>query len=830
MASDEPNPDDLEVADELIAERRAEAPGETPADMTPWQRPITGFIDRVNYRAGQGVALLMVPLIAVVVYEVLSRNLDAILIDAGLGWLAKALGLGPTLWVYDTSRMLAGVLFMAAAGYGLMRGVHIRADFLYRLWSDKTQATVDAALYLFFFIPSMIFFTIVSAQFWWLAFSTGETMQIDSAWGPLLWPARTAMPIGGFLLLIQGIPEIFRAFHKMGKERERLFVLFLPVYLIGLLWLTLAIFAPDFVPGGAWFTEVMKAQPTLPKPLIGLIMLGAMLFVIFIGFPISFTLIFLAFVFGIWGANFKLTTLLMTLNTNSTMLNDQLMAVPLFVLMGIVMESAGLMERLFASIQMIMARLRGALYIAVLIVSTIFAAATGIVGASVTLLGIMAGATMSRARYNVQLSAGAITAGGTLGILIPPSIMLIVMGPVLEVSVLDLFRGAFIPGALLATLYLLYTLGRCVLNPSLGPILAEEDQPETSNAYGAEVALICLGILTICRVFGLGLGGAFAFVPFGGLIAVAVAIGAGYAAFRSLGVLRIVMPIAVLMHGLLVVIGFSAATNVNGMITPTIWLILISVLTVLSLPIFRRDASERFRFSELWEEFFAGLMPPTILISFALGSILLGFATPAEAAAMGAFGAILLSIGYRKFTFPGFFDSLIKALEITVLIMFLVAASNFFGAEFSALGTPKMMTEALLSLDMSPYLILMLVMALIFLLGWPLEWVPIVLIVVPILLPTVISLNLHEINSAFGSGTDVLIWFGILVAVNLQTAWLSPPVALSAYFLKGVVPNWDLKDIYLGMMQFMLVQLVGLALIFLFPQLVLWLPKVLSGG
>ena len=160
------------------------------------------------------------------------------------------------------------------------------------------------------------------------------------------------------------------------------------------------------------------------------------------------------------------------------MLNDQLMAVPLFILMGIVMEAAGLMERLFTSIQMIMARVRGSLYIAVLIVSTIFAAATGIVGASVTLLGIMAGATMTRSGYNVQLAAGTITAGGTLGILIPPSIMLIVMGPVLEVSTLDLFRGAFIPGALLASLYLIYTLGRCWLNPNLGPILSEEDQPK----------------------------------------------------------------------------------------------------------------------------------------------------------------------------------------------------------------------------------------------------------------------------------------------------------------------------------------------------------------
>ena len=824
MAADEMNRDDLEIADELIAERRAEAPGKTPEDMAAWQRPLTAIIDVINYRAGQIIALLMVPLIAVVVYEVFMRNSFAILQNAGFEELARSLGLGPTLWVYDTSRMLAGMLFMAAAGYGLMRGVHIRADFLYRNWSGRTQATVDAALYLLFFIPSMIFFTIVASQFWWLAFSKGETMQIDSAWGPLLWPARTAMPIGGFLLLLQGIPEIFRAFHKMGKMRERRFVRTLPLYLTALLWLVLAVFQPDWVPGGEWFADLMKTPPSLSKPMIGLIMLGAMLFVIFIGFPISFTLVFLGFVFGIWGANFKLTTLLMTLNTNSTMLNDQLMAVPLFVLMGIVMEAAGLMERLFASIQMIMARVRGSLFIAVLIVSTIFAAATGIVGASVTLLGIMAGATMSRSGYNVQLAAGTITAGGTLGILIPPSIMLIVMGPVLEVSTLDLFRGAFIPGALLAALYLLYTLGRCWLNPELGPILPEEDQPDTSNYYGAEVALICLGILTVCRVFGLSLSGTFGgMMPFGGLIVLTIALAIAYKAFRHLNTLRIIVPFALLFHFYMIVVNMGEDGSLP------VWSIVLGLfsafLVVLSRPIYRLDANVNFCFSLLWNEFFAGLMPPTILISFALGSILLGLATPAEAAAMGAFGAILLSIAYRKFTIPSFFDSLIKALEITVLIMFLVAASNFFGAQFSALGTPKMMTELLLGLDMSPYLVLILVMALIFLLGWPLEWVPIVLIVVPILLPTVELLDVYGLERY-----DLMVWFGILIAVNLQTAWLSPPVALSAYFLKGVVPNWDLKAIYLGMMQFMLVQLLGLILLFIFPQLVLWLPAVMSGN
>jgi TRAP-type mannitol/chloroaromatic compound transport system permease large subunit/TRAP-type mannitol/chloroaromatic compound transport system permease small subunit len=824
MAVDEINPEDLEIADELIAERRAEAPGETPEDMTPWQRPITAAIDVINYRVGQIISLLLVPLLVVVVLEVLSRNSFSILQNAGFEDFARTLGLGPTLWVYDTSRMIAGVLFMAAAGYGLMRGVHIRADFLYRSWSAKTQATVDATLYLLFFMPSMIFFTVIASDFWWLAFSRGETMQVDSAWGPLLWPARLAMPIGAFLLTLQGLPEIFRAFHKMGKERERLFVKALPVYVIALIWLILAVFHPSIVPGGESFSDLMSARSNMDKATIGLIMLGAMLFVIFIGFPIAFTLIFLAFVFGIWGANFKLTTLLMTLNTNSTMLNDQLMAVPLFVLMGIVMEAAGLMDRLFASIQMMMSRVRGALFIAVLIVSTIFAAATGIVGASVTLLGIMAGATMTKAGYDVKLAAGTITAGGTLGILIPPSIMLIVMGPVLEVSTLDLFRGAFIPGAMLATLYLLYTLGRCWLNPDLGPILSEEDQPETSPFYGAEVALICLGVLTVCRVFGLAMGGAFSgMIPFGGLIVLAITCAIAYAAYRRLNLLKIVLPLTLLFH-----IYMIFANMGEGGSLP-IWSITLCSFTLLlgylGRPIYNATSDNGFYFSDLWDEFFAGLMPPTILISFALGSILLGLATPAEAAAMGAFGAILLAIGYGKFTFPSFFDSLVKALEITVLIMFLVAASNFFGAEFSYLGTPKMMTEMLLGLDMSPYLVLMVIMALIFLLGWPLEWVPIVLIVVPILLPTVEALDIHGLDRY-----DLMVWFGILVAVNLQTAWLSPPVALSAYFLKGVVPDWDLKDIYLGMMQFMGIQLIGLILLFIFPQLVLWLPRVMSGG
>ena len=436
--------------------------------------------------------------------------------------------------------------------------------------------------------------------------------------------------------------------------------------------------------------------------IIGLLMIGAMLFAIFVGFPISFTLIFLGIAFGAWGFGVKLTVFLMTLQFYNSMMEATLAAVPLFVFMGFMMEKAGLMERLFAAIQMMLARMKGSLYIAVLFVSVVFGAATGIVGASVTILGIMAAKTMNRSGYDVRLAAGTITAGGTLGILIPPSIMLVVMGPVLEIPVTDLFAAAIIPGVMMAALYLIYSVGRCWINPSLGPPLPED------------------------------------------------------------------------------------------MIEP--------------------DKGKIFK------ELMLGFVPPTILIAFALGSILFGLATPTEGAGMGAFGSILLAIGYRKFSMGAFYDALIKTLEISVLILFLVAASNFFGAVFSRLGTPTMITELLLSLDVSASVVIILILALVFVLGWPLEWVPIVLIILPILAPVLLELEVD------------MLWFAILVAVCLQTAWLSPPVALSAYFLKGVVPEWDLKDIYLGMMQFMVIQIIGLAMVFMVPGIATWLPRLWYGG
>jgi tripartite ATP-independent transporter DctM subunit len=431
---------------------------------------------------------------------------------------------------------------------------------------------------------------------------------------------------------------------------------------------------------------------------IGICMIAALLMAIFIGFPIAFTLIILGILFGYWGFGETVFHLMM-FQFFSVMKEQTLASVPLFVFMGLLLEQAGLLERLFRSVQLALARLAGSLYIAVMFCATIFAAATGIVGASVTLLGIMAARSMDRSKYDVQLSAGIITAGGTLGILIPPSVMLVVMGPVIGVPVTDLFAAAVIPGLVLAVIYTLYAMVRCWLDPTLGPPLPPAE----------------------------------------------------HAASRT----------------------------------------------------------------EVLEEFLQGLVPPSVLVLASLGSILTGIATPTEGAALGATGSLVLTVAYRRLTWRLLYDAVLKTLEVSCLILFLVAASNFFGAVFSRLGTPDMLTQALLKLDLPPMALLVIIMAAIFILAWPLEWVPIVLIFMPILLPLVKQLGFN------------LTWFGILVAVNLQTAWLSPPVALSAYFLKGVAPQWQLRDIYKGMVQFMFLQLTGLVLLMIFPQIALWLPGVL---
>jgi tripartite ATP-independent transporter DctM subunit len=425
-------------------------------------------------------------------------------------------------------------------------------------------------------------------------------------------------------------------------------------------------------------------------------MLVTLIGAICVGFPIAFTLLVVTAVFGLIGFGWPVFDL-MRLQIVGLAQEEVFAAVPLFIFMGYMTEQAGLMERLFRAFQLLLAPVRGSLYLAVILTATVFAMATGIVGASVTVLGIMAGSTMVRSGYDIRLSAGVITAGGTLGILIPPSVMLIVMGPVLGVSVVKLYAAAFGPGFLLSALYIGYTMVRSHLQPELGPPL-----PPEARAPSARAAL---------------------------------------------------------------------------------------------------------------REFAVGMLPLGSLITVTLGSILGGLATPTEASATGAFGSVILALGYRQLTWRRLRDSVVKTLETTSMIVFLALTSNMFGTVFARLGTATLITEWLLGLHLPPVLMLLVLNAIFFLLGWPFEWPMIVFVFLPILLPVVQAMHWD------------LVWFGILVAVNLQTTFLSPPVAMAAYYLKAAVPRWELSDIMHGMLEFLVLQVIGLLLVITFPQIAMWLPN-----
>ncbi len=435
----------------------------------------------------------------------------------------------------------------------------------------------------------------------------------------------------------------------------------------------------------------------MSNEVLGLLALGVLFAVIFIGFPIAFTLGAVALGTGFIALG-PVVFDLAVLQTYSVMKDTVLAAIPFFLFMGFLLEQSGIMERLFVGIQQLLARLNGSLYLAVLITATIFAAATGIVGSSVTLLGVMAGPSMIKSGYDAKMSAGTITAGGTLGILIPPSVMLIVMGPVVGVPATDLFAAAVLPGLLLSSIFIAWTLVRCWINPSLGPALPLEMRPKSMGPVVRDLAI--------------------------------------------------------------------------------------------------------------------GVLPVIVVIMSTLGVILAGIATPTDAGAVGCFATFVLTVGSGRMTLAKIRKAAYSTLEISSMILLLVTASNLFGAVFSRLGSADFLAQMLTSLALPPMLMLIVILALIFVLGWPLEWVPIVLIVVPIVLPIVQA-----------AGID-LIWFCTLVAVTLQTAWLSPPVALSAYFLKGVVPQWDMKDIYAGMVQFMVLQLLAVGLLLIFPKLATWLPSL----
>jgi tripartite ATP-independent transporter DctM subunit len=437
------------------------------------------------------------------------------------------------------------------------------------------------------------------------------------------------------------------------------------------------------------------------EALIGLVMLFVLLGAIFIGVPISFTLLFLAFTFGYIGMGATVFDLAY-FQTIGMMKEELLAAVPLFIFMGFITEQAGLMERLFTAFRLLFAPVRGALYLVVILTAAVFAMATGIVGAAVTVLGIMASPIMIKSGYDARLSAGTITAGGTLGILIPPSVMLIVMGPVLGVSVADLYAAAFGPGFLLAGVYILYLMGRSFLNPKLGPPVPME---ERVHSVGVMVREVLIGVVPLL-----------------------------------------------------------------GLITAT------------------------------------------------LGSILAGLATPTEAAGIGTAGALVLALAYGRFTLGGLQRALNSTMSTSSMVLLLAVTSNIFGAVFARLGTANWITTTLLSFDLPPMLMLIMVLVLIFLLGWPFEWPAIILVFLPIFYPVVSAMKID------------MVWFGALVAVTLQTAFLSPPVAMSAYYLKQVVKEWSLATIYNGMFQFMILQVICIGLVIAYPQIALWFPETLQAA
>ena len=437
----------------------------------------------------------------------------------------------------------------------------------------------------------------------------------------------------------------------------------------------------------------------MTDPQLALVMLGIMLIIIMLGFPIAFSLLALGLFFGFYAMEFRIFDLMVE-KTNEVMTNDVLVALPLFLFMGYMVERSNILDRLFRSIQVAARHVPASIAVASLITCALFATATGIVGAVVTLMGVLAYPAMLRANYDPRLSAGVICAGGTLGILIPPSVMLILYGATVGESVVRLYAAALLPGFLLAGMYVVYVIARAIINPSLAPKLPQEESTQ----------------------------------PFG-----------------------------------------------------QVFLLLIT-----------------------------SFFPLAVLILAVLGAIMFGLATPSEAAAIGALGAILLAAAYRALTWDRLREAVYLTGRSSAMVCFLFVGSGTFAAVFAYLNGHALIQEIVQALNLSPIMFLILAQFIIFLLGWPLEWTEIIVIFVPIFLPL-----LHHFN------IDPLM-FGVLIALNLQTSFLTPPVAMSAIYLKGVAPRWvTLSQIQSGCLPFLWIVLLSMVVIYVFPQVALWLPSAL---
>ena len=621
---------------------------------------------------------------------------------------------------------------------------------------------------------------------------------------------------------------------------------------------------------------------------LGLLMLALIVVAIMLGFPTAFTLMGMGMMFA-WIAYrsqnpdlaVQQTLDLMVQRAYSVMSNDVLISIPLFVFMGYLVERANLIEKLFKSLHLAMARIPGSLAVATIVTCAVFATATGIVGAVVTLMGLLAFPAMLKAGYSIRLSAGAITAGGCLGILIPPSVLLIVYGATAGVSVVQLYAGAFFPGIMLASLYIGYVIIVAKLKPSLAPPLSAEDRHVPLPAF-AEIVSDTISHKALPGLIGAIKGKRNAAVPMRTLLnhlfivllpalAAALMMGAIY--------LSVTAPAAQLVEGL-VEMGGAVSDQVTdtkpeagglqeppaegGLQEPPVagglqeppaegakeapaqnavaavatapvetakpvvaqaavvqerlpaprgyWIAL--GICAVALALFYAIFS--FARLEIFKMLLGSFFPLALLILSVLGTIVFGLATPTEAAAMGSLGGLILAAAYRRLNIGMLKESVYLTAKTSAMVCWLFVGSSIFSAAFALLGGQEIINKWVLSLDMTPVQFMILAQIVIFLLGWPLEWTEIIVIFMPIFIPLLPHFNIDPL------------FFGLLVALNLQTAFLSPPVAMAAFYLKGVAPpHVTLNQIFLGMMPFMVIQVIALVMLYVFPDIGLWLPRVL---
>ncbi|HEY3177853.1 MAG TPA: TRAP transporter large permease subunit [Casimicrobiaceae bacterium] len=655
---------------------------------------------------------------------------------------------------------------------------------------------------------------------------------------------------------------------------------------------------------------LMPSPSEMTNGHLGLLMLAMIVVGIMLGFPTAFTLMGMGVIFA-WLAYRSVDPAtaerrvldLFVQRTYGVMSNDVLIAIPLFLFMGYLVERAQLIDRLFKSLHLATARVPGALAVATIVTCAIFATATGIVGAVVTLMGLLAFPAMLKAGYNVKVAAGAITAGGCLGILIPPSVMLIVYGAVAGVSVVQLYAGAFLPGIMLASLYIGYIIVLAAWKPNLMPPLPESERRVELRSWEQAQAGHGNNALTgLWRVLRGGTGAGVAKRTAFGQFIVTLLPALFIAAILAITYRVATSPeVAASTAGLIQAGGLVAApeqeregttgliggaepeekeagtkespvealkeaapaeaspekganespgaprilekkstepvADENARLPVPLWLwIAFGVGIAFIAVLYRLWSWERF---EVFKMLLASFFPLALLILAVLGSIVFGLATPSEAAAVGGFGGFVLAAIYRfignwRGTQRGTAgrsgvswktakelgnivkESSFLTAKTSAMVCWLFVGSGIFSAAFALLGGQEVIEKWVLSLDMTPLQFMILAQFIIFLLGWPLEWTEIIIIFMPIFIPLLAHFNIDPL------------FFGLLVALNLQTAFLSPPVAMAAFYLKGVSPpHVTLNAIFAGMMPFMAIQIIALILLYVFPGIGLWLPHTL---